>query len=60
MILRNILWVRYVSEFRFLPNHVTLFAHFVSRESQCFPEAQPRETLRFEGNKMNCFLRDQS
>ena len=26
----------------------------------CFPEAQPRETLRFKGNKMNCFPRDQS
>ena len=25
-----------------------------------FPEAQPRETVRFEGNKMNCFPRDQS
>ena len=25
-----------------------------------FPEAEPRETLRFEGNKMNCFPRDQS
>ena len=26
----------------------------------CFPEAQPRKTLRFKGNKMNCFPRDQS
>ena len=34
--------------------------HFVSRESQCFPEVQPRETLRFEGNKMNCSPRGQS
>ena len=25
-----------------------------------FPQAKPRETLRFEGNKMNCFQRDQS
>ena len=25
-----------------------------------FPEAQPRETLRFEGNKINCFPRDLS
>ena len=25
-----------------------------------FPEAEPRETLRFEGNKINCFPRDQS
>ena len=34
--------------------------NFVSRESQCFPEEQPRETLKFEGNKINCFPRDQS
>ena len=34
--------------------------YFVSRESQCFLEVQPRETLKFEGNKMNCFPRDQS
>ena len=38
----------------------------VSRESQffprisIFPETEPRETLRFEGNKVNCFTRDQS
>ena len=25
-----------------------------------FPEAPPRETLRFSGKKMNCFPRDQS
>ena len=25
-----------------------------------FPEAELRETLRFEGNKINCFPRDQS
>ena len=25
-----------------------------------FPEAEQRETLRFEGNKTNCFPRDQS
>ena len=25
-----------------------------------FPKGKLRETLRFEGNKMNCFLRDQS
>ena len=25
-----------------------------------FPEAEPRETLRFKGNKINCFPRDQS
>ena len=25
-----------------------------------FPEAEPRETLRFEGNKINCFPKDQS
>ena len=25
-----------------------------------FPEREPRETLRFEGSKMNCFQRDQS
>ena len=25
-----------------------------------FPQAKLRETLRFEGNKMNCFQRDQS
>ena len=25
-----------------------------------FPEAKPRETLRFEGNKINFFTRDQS
>ena len=25
-----------------------------------FPEAEPRETLRFEENKINCFPRDQS
>ena len=25
-----------------------------------FPEAEPRETLRFSGNKINCFPRDQS
>ena len=25
-----------------------------------FPEAEPRETLRFEGNEINCFPRDQS
>ena len=25
-----------------------------------FPEAEPRGTLRFEGNKINCFPRDQS
>ena len=24
-----------------------------------FPDAEPRETLRFEGNKINCFPRDQ-
>ena len=24
-----------------------------------FPEAKPRETMRFEGNKVNCFPRDQ-
>ena len=25
-----------------------------------FPEVEPRGTLRFEGNKINCFPRDQS
>ena len=25
-----------------------------------FPEAEARETLRFEGNKIKCFPRDQS
>ena len=25
-----------------------------------FPEREPRETLRFEGSKINCFRRDQS
>ena len=25
-----------------------------------FPETKSRETLRFEGNKINCFPRDQS
>ena len=25
-----------------------------------FPEGEPRETLRFSGNKINCFPRDQS
>ena len=25
-----------------------------------FPEAEPGETLRFEGNKLNCFPTDQS
>ena len=35
-------------------------AYFVSLESQCFPKAQPRETLRFEGNNINCFPRNQS
>ena len=25
-----------------------------------FPSAPPRETLRFSGNKINCFPRDQS
>ena len=25
-----------------------------------FPEAKPRETLRFEGNKINCFPCNQS
>ena len=25
-----------------------------------FPEAEPRETFRFEGNKINCFPKDQS
>ena len=25
-----------------------------------FPETELRETLRFEGNKINCFPRDQS
>ena len=33
--------------------------NFVSRIS-LFPQAKLRETLRFEGNKMNCFQRDQS
>ena len=33
---------------------------FCFRESQCFPEAQPRETLKFEGNKIKCFPKDQS
>ena len=25
-----------------------------------FPKAKPWKTLRYEGNKVNCFLRDQS
>ena len=25
-----------------------------------FPKVEPRETLRFEGNKINCFPKDQS
>ena len=25
-----------------------------------FPEVEPREILRFEGNKINCFPKDQS
>ena len=25
-----------------------------------FPKAEPRETLGFEGNKIDCFTRDQS
>ena len=32
--------------------------HFVSRESQCFPET--RETLRFKGTKIHFSPRDQS
>ena len=34
--------------------------NFVSRECQCFPETKPRETLRFEGNKIHCSPRDES
>ena len=33
--------------------------NFVSRIS-LFPQAKLRETLRFEGNKMNYFQRDQA
>ena len=32
--------------------------NFVSLESQCFPRL--RQTLRFSGNKIHCFPRDQS
>ena len=35
--------------------------YFISRELiSMFPDTKSRETLRFEGNKIHCFPRDQS
>ena len=35
-------------------------SYFCFPRVSMFPKAKPRKTLRFEGNKINCFLRDQS